>query len=353
MMTWKPSGFVYINYLFLNVNFFNFPSSQSVINTCSTSREGYISLIKGYFPDADLQCVRLVNSKWEFFLGVPHSIYYFLKAVLFSVNIRCSIGERVKLVVALSLGFKVIDKLEQQVIECDKYIAFNSSYLLESFLSYYFRLRNVDTYSLQHGMYFSYCNEIPYDVINYENVCAEKLLVWGRYSINEIQDKIPLSSRCLLFGYPESYYPKDLTQKKSEKILVLLPRDIYLSDIRVLLEYLGECQFNFLIRPHPSVAEEVEVLISTKDNFRLDKSPLLHSTLKSELFKGVIAFNSTAVFEAKLYNQKVLMFKSSSTEFINPGFVEFCIGEDLADVLVKESSLVKDDFFVPQVFSIQ
>ena len=133
------------------------------------------------------------------------------------------------MILALSIAFKIIDELEKQDIQCEKYIAFNSSYLVESFLTYYFRNRGIKTYSLQHGMYFNYINDTPYDVINFENVCADKLLVWGEYSKKEITPLMPKSSDCAVFGYPDSKFPVISSQVSSDKILVLLPRDIYLD----------------------------------------------------------------------------------------------------------------------------
>ncbi|WP_283709988.1 hypothetical protein [Pseudoalteromonas prydzensis] len=347
MMTWKPSLSLYFQYLFLNIKSFNFPKSQIIINTYSTKRDDYTSFIKGYFPNAELQYVRVVNSRKEMLLGCFNSFIYFFKAFFYSLKLKSNMSERLKLIIALSLGFKVIDELEKKIIKCDKYVAFNSSYLIESFLSYYFRLRNIETYSLQHGMYFNYCNETPYDVINFENVCAEKLLVWGAYSLKEVKNIVPQSTECLLFGYPRSQYPVNLTQTKVEKVLVLLPRDIYLEDVKILLEYLQKYAFSYIVRPHPTISEYVNDIITTQKRFYLDTNTVLTSTLNKSRYAAVIGFNSTAVFEAALYNQNVFIFKSSRPEFINPGFNDFDINDNLPEVLRKKNSLVKNDFFVP------
>lgn len=346
MMTWKPSFSLYFQYIFLNIRKFSFPISQPVIYTYSTNRNDYTSLIKGYFPDANLQYVRVENSKREMLLGCFSSFFYLFTALFYSFKVKCCMQDRLKLIVALSLGFKVIDELEKKVIKCDKYIAFNSSYLIESFLSYYFRLRGIKTYSLQHGMYFNYCDETPYDVINFENVCAEKLLVWGRFSLNEIKQIVPQSTECFLFGYPDSQYPTKPPESKVEEVLVLLPRDIYLDDVKVLLEYLKKYSFNYVIRPHPSISKYVSSVILNEAQFGLDTNSILSTTLSKYLYSAVIAFNSTAVFEASLYSQNVFLFKSSKTEFINPGFNDFNINDNLIEILSKKNSLIKNIFFV-------
>jgi len=116
----------------------------------------------------------------------------------------------VKLLIAVSIEFKIIEQLVKQHIECDKYIAFDSSYLVEFFLSFYFRSRGIETYSLQHGMYFKYTNGTPFDAINYENACADELLVWLMFSKSEIEGLILKSSSVRIFCYLDSKFPNNV-----------------------------------------------------------------------------------------------------------------------------------------------
>lgn len=346
IMTWKPSLVQFMGYILLNAKCLKFPYSGKNIYTYSTKREDYLELINAYFPDAQVQYVRIDNSKQEMLSGFMASIIALIRGFIFVIKIQCTLKERLKLIVALSIAFKIIDELEKLDIQCDKYIAFNSSYLIESFLSWYFRKRGVKTYSLQHGMYFNYYNVIPMDVINFENVCAEKLLTWGEYSMNEIAPLMPKSSSCLVFGYPESKFPNLLLQSASDKILILLPREIYLDKISLLLEYLKKYDLQYIVRPHPSVEVEVKKTIELQENFELDTNTLLSQTLTQFKYSAVISFNSTAVFEASLYDQHLLLFVTDTSEFENPGFKEFNLSSDLMDELKNNNLFLHEvDFF--------
>lgn len=347
IMTWKPTLKQFISYILLNAKKLKIFSSGKNIYTYSTEREDYLELIRAYFPNAQPQNVRIDNGVKDRIQGFFFSILVLFRSFVFTIGIRCALKEKIKLIIALSIAFKIIDELEKFEIECEKYIALNSSYLVESFISYYFRKRGVKTYSLQHGMYFNYINDIPFDVINFENVCAEKLLVWGPFSLKEIESVVPESSKCVLFGYPDSRYPTKIPEKSVDEILVLLPRDIYLEDVKVLLLYLKNYPFKYIVRPHPSIYESVSNIIFKNGRFSLDTNPTMSSTLSMCLYTAVITFNSTAVFEASLYKQNVYIFKSSNSEFLNPGFNEFSIYDDLALVLNNNKSLTSDEFFAP------
>jgi hypothetical protein len=347
MMIWKPSLSRFIRYILLNVKNFKFPNSEKTINTFSVKRDDYLDLIKAYFPDSKPQYLRVDNGNKQEkpVLSAFMSITAFVRSCIFASTIKCSLKERLKLIVALSIAFKVIDELEKQNIQCEKYIAFNSSYLIESFLCYYFRKRGVKTYSLQHGMYFNYINDTPFDVINFENICANELLVWGEYSKKEIELLIPKSSSCMVFGYPKSRFPTVLSPAPMDKVLVLLPRNIYLDNTFLLLEYLKKYDLQYIVRPHPSVAAEVKQVVEPQKNFELDTNAILSETLAKFKYKAVISFNSTAVFEAALCEQNVFLFTTDKDEFRNPGFREFDLDSNFADELDKNINRIGSRFF--------
>lgn len=345
MLTWKPSVKLYFEYIFFSMRNFSMPFSNKIIFTYSTNRDDYIDLMKEYFPNHDPILVRVKNNIPDFILGLMISIKYFLKSLIYINGIKCSFKQKFILTIVVSIAFKVIDEIEKHDIETDIYIAFNSSYLIESFLSWYFRKKSVKTYSLQHGMYYKYASEIPFDVINYENVCAEKLLVWGDYTKNQVSHYLPKTSSCIVYGYPESKFPSFSPQTLSRKVLILLPRDIYMDDILSLLRYLADYDLEFLVRPHPSVRDEVKNIISSKDNFEFDDNMLLSETLKTRKFVAVVGFNSTTIFEASLYSQKILLFVTGNDEFSNPGFNEFNIESNFKDELEKKVFYQDDKFF--------
>jgi hypothetical protein len=345
VMIWNPSFAFFFRCILLNIKNYKFPYSSKSIHTFSIKREDYTALILAYFPEAKMQYVGIDNNTQQRLTGVFPSIIALIRGFTFSMKIKCTFVDRLKLIIALSIAFKIIDELEKQEIQCEKYIAFNSSYFVESFLSYYFRNRGVETYSLQHGMYFNFINSTPYDVINYENVCADVLLLWGEYSQKEVTSLLPVSSSSDVFGYPDSKFPVLLESSFLNKILVLLPREIYIEKSYVLLEYLKKYELEYIVRPHPSVSLAINEVINAQENFDLDRNAVLIETLTQFKYRAVISFNSTAVFEAALFNQNVFIFATDEDEFQNPGFDEFNLNSDFMVELENQIDLIKSDLF--------
>ena len=172
-------------------------------------------------------------------------------------------------------------------------------------------------------MYFRYLNEIPLDVINYENICAENFLSWGEYSTAEIKPYLPDDVEIVQDLYPHSNITH--VTKKSEKILVLLPRDIYLKEISSLLSILcnDSAEVTYLIRPHPSTRRMIAKICSSYRSLELDTDGSLHATLVKYHYKYCIGFNTTALFEAGLYKQKLIQFISDNNEFIIEDIAKF------------------------------
>lgn len=207
-----------------------------------------------------------------------------------------------------------INNLESREIKCSSFITLNSSYLFESFLSYYFRKRGIPTFSLQHAMYFKYKNDIPMDVINYENVCAENLICWGDYSINEIRNEIPNDVSLIKGKYP---YPFKTYNKRPacKKVLLLLPRNVYKPEIKKLLEIIKLSKLKYIIRPHPTIHKYITKILNKIPNAKLDIKDELSETLSDYKYEFCISFNTTAMFEAALYKQKIIQYISNNDEF--------------------------------------
>lgn len=345
MMTWKPTRKLFTNYIFLNVKKLQDLESDDIVLTYSTERSDYQLLMSKFAPNVGPQYVRIDNTKKEQINGLLMTISSLLRAVVFLRKVKCSLQDKVVLTCGISVAFKIIDEIEKMDIRCEKYVAFNSSYLIESFLSYYFRKRRIKTYSLQHGLYFNYINEIPFDVMNYENVCANELLLWGEYSKKEVERFMPSSSRCKVYGYPVEAIP---LRKSSDIILVLLPRDIYLRESIQLLEYLNKFSESYIIRAHPSILSNIEKM-NLYNNISIDRNKTLKETLYANKYKVVIGFNSTSLFEASLYEQDILLFKTKNQEFKNPGFEEISVDADLYECINNIKPHIDNRYFFKEM----
>ncbi|GAB1620093.1 hypothetical protein AAOGI_01430 [Agarivorans albus] len=313
--------------------------SNAVLCTYSTERKDYHELMKSFFPDLTWDYVRPRGlGKAEFFhskvfSGWATALYLIAKLEKKDLGFR----QLLILFSIVVLAIKIVKRIEKYDLSCEQYICFNSSYLLESFFCYYFRIRGVPTLSLQHGMYFSYNNTVPLDVINYENVCSDELLCWGEYSKQQIASLVPSDVNLTVAGYPYSSYTECKLNK--DFYLVVLPRKIYLEQSIALVEMLLSLKIKLIVRPHPSIKSEIESEFSDK-GILFGGENSLKEDLKEFSYLGVIGFNTTALFEALLYDQVVYCFDEANSEFENPGFGVFD-----GNGLKKSSSSLEKEFF--------
>ena len=228
-------------------------------------------------------------------------------------------------------------------------IFFNSSNFPESMLCEYFRGRGGRTYSLQHGMYLDY-KVLPFDVINYSNTMADVLLCWGRASKVDIEcfykkNNFEMGFECEVAGYPRHLRCTN-TPDVSDAVLVLLPRKLYLKQCIQLLALLQEVKGErFIIKLHPSLAENQEI---TAGCMRL-KAPIQGGTLSECLagkqYKAVIGFNSSSILEALPSAVRALVYISGADEFELKGLDGFSTADELSVLLKSKGSVGLEEVF--------
>lgn len=264
----------------------------------------------------------------------------FLQAAKYELNFN----DKIILYASIVYCIRQLDYFNSLNITCDTYIAYNSADLEEAALCTIFN--RVNTYGLQHGMYFNYNNDIPLDVINYENINSKYFVAWGEYTLDQVGSSLPDSVEKIV-SYDFHYLKPTKNRKLSSSILVLLPRLIYKVQIIELLEVLSEFkEQKIFIKVHPSLLKDNELLKLIKST---TNSSLITGTvdevLSSKKFKCVISFNSTVLFESILYGQNTFFFNSTSTEFVfKPMFTNF---EEL-NSLINQSS--NNDFKSDKVY---
>jgi hypothetical protein len=302
----------------INVNLLN-PSADTALLTYSIQRNDYMELISSFIKSREFENigVEMLSTKKNNFLEF---IALTFLGLFDSVKIsNVTLIEKLVLNLLIAFAKKNIDILEKEKCEFSKYIAFNSSFKFESFLSYFFRIRGIKTYSLQHGMYFKYLNEIPIDVINFENVCADKLLCWGQYTYKQVWQLLPNDASIEVDCYPKLNSKLKIPVEISNKVLILLPRTTYKSEIIRLINLLISFKIECLIRPHPNMKQEVRGMLINCTSAEIDPSPLLSNTIQNTMFRACIGFNTSSLFEAILYNQNVIQYISGNDEFIVEG----------------------------------
>ena len=295
---------------------YSIKNPSKVLLTLPSKRKSYKRLIDNFLLKNELsvECISRINIK-------PRNIFKtfrFMRILFKDFTYIRNIGFFDNFLVSFLRAYAVItiEELEKNNFNVNKYIAFNSSYFYESFLSFYFKKRNVPTSSLQHGIYYQYQNDIPFETINYENTCADELLCWSDFTIDQIQSYIPSDVSLKKDIYP--YASNTSIYKNSlniDQILVMLPRIKYKKEMKTLLELLKKTNGNYLIRPHPSSKRFISKLIKRYDRFQLDAREHLSDTLKAGNYEFCIGFNTTSSFEAVFYGHKVCQFICGNDEF--------------------------------------
>jgi hypothetical protein len=329
-----------IRFIFYCIRYdFSIKPNEGPLIAIYSSRESYLRMLLDFAEknNFDKSSIQKILHKKRGILNIVFFLFIFLKSFFQSYNFKYKFHKNFILIFFTNYAKWLIDDLENKDIKCTKYISFNSSYLYESFLCFYFRKRKVFTQTLQHGMYFSYINEPPLDIINYENICAEELLCWGDYSKKEIIKIVPSGTKISIDGYPRKI-EKSL-HNKDTKILVLLPRITYLNEVNNLLDILSDLDEEFLIRPHPTIHKLIESRILSKENFFLDKNLNIISTLREYKYKACIGFNTSCIFEACIYKQNVIQYNSFNNEFMINQIPIFECKNSLKKLLIKGNFL--------------
>ena len=68
---------------------------------------------------------------------------------------------------SLSILEKTFKKYKPANTSLLKFIAFNGPYGNDALLTEFFHKHGISTYSIQHGIFYDYKIQVPYDIINY------------------------------------------------------------------------------------------------------------------------------------------------------------------------------------------
>ena len=228
----------------------------------------------------------------------------------------------------VALTVKILNQVSLLEKNCSntsitRYVCFNSAYKEETVLTAYFNKRNIETVSMQHGIFCDFKLTIPFDIINYENLTASKLLCWGQSTIDYLKTKGFEDSRFILMGNAKY---KDAVighvSKSFKKCLVLLGRSVYIPSNDRLLALLQEYnrknnnQILFYLKKHPFVVDsEHKKFASLPDNmFFVGREHSVQEVLKSDLVDFTISVNTTAYYESLALGKISLRWSDEENE---------------------------------------
>jgi len=252
---------------------------------------------------------------------------HFLKAIrlTYTRSVNESFMAKLYLAAIITKIFNYIQLLEKSTFPetAKKYICFNTAYKEESILTEYFKKRKVETITMQHGIFCDFKQVIPFDIINLDNLIADKVLCWGQSTVDYLISKGIEKSRLILMGNPKY---KDVEIQNIDqsftRCLVLLGRQIYVPSNDKLLALLRDYnrkygnKILFYIKKHPFLMDsDNKSFASIADNMIfLGKEHSTKEVLKSGLVNFSIAVNTTAYYESLALGKVSLRWAETENE---------------------------------------
>jgi hypothetical protein len=322
-------------------------SSEQSLFGRSIHRADYIKLSEAYKSELnwDFDEINFCEKNAVYKFGVNFKA--FKLALNIAIKIKGSkLSERLMIFFAVyyPLSFYMYLDSNCNNLNPNNYVSFNSSFYHESVFTIFMRKKGIMTWSLQHGMYFDYKNEVPFEMITSYFCTAEKMLMWGEFSKKEVGNYLTEAKELVIFGNP--LYRVDKEEKMSfcslsMNVLVGLPRQLYEAEIIKILTLLSDpalLNFSFIIRPHPTNDNRlINRFIRNNVNFKLTENTTLIKDLISKKYKAMIGFNSTVLFESLANGLPIGQFISGNDEFFDVGFYEFSTSNQLCQFLHDQS----------------
>lgn len=266
-------------------------------------RKDYVELVDAYIEKMGLEayaCVKIPPVRYRFKFNAGHLIR---ALTLFSKLQGVALFPRLLLAFKAVMIKNTIDDLLCAPIKIPKcYFAFNSSFGTEALLSQFYKLKGAKTYSFQHAVYYAYPDPVPYAIINYENIVADKLLCWGEYTVDELRRFGVDKTRLILFGNPKygTCIPYVRLRNTFKSCLLLLgTKKNEAGNARLMRLLAGLEGVNVDIKPHPSLDEgTLATSVSGMSNMELVESGSMIHTLFKQPYDFVVSYNSTTHNEA-------------------------------------------------------
>lgn len=204
--------------------------------------------------------------------------------------------------------------------KCKHVVLFSSIHPWEAMMLNFCAKRNIDSISLQHGVYFVYKETTPIDYVLYRNFNADMHLCWGEYSKNQFIDYGIEENRLVVAGYPRISKPYSSKVNEGFNSIVLLARKVLnksnISLLTLLKDFIKkDNSYKFYLKPHPSLmTEDFHSYIDNKNIFLVEGGGNLQKVLSTGKFTNAICVYTTAYYEAYLNSVKGLRFHDGSSE---------------------------------------
>ncbi|OAT17838.1 hypothetical protein M979_1981 [Buttiauxella noackiae ATCC 51607] len=289
-------------------------SKASIFSIGTYGRDDYYQLLDYVEKNTPSITIDLYKTKYKYVVNL-YNIYFSFREVFSAYHeAKLSFIDKISLSIDMTSVINTIEHLEKIDLKAEKvknFCSFCSNLTGEAELNYFFKNRGVETYTLQHGLWFIYPTPQPIDALVYENLLADKILCWGQYTKDEFtRVGIPPDS-LLIGGYPRQHSsvlkPKG---KVSKKILILLARNTYDKNNEQLLNVASALvpEYEVEYKLHPSLAKEKYEKICNAKHIMPVRNKTVSELIAQENYICTITYNTTAYYDSYVNNCPALRF---------------------------------------------
>ncbi len=213
-----------------------------------------------------------------------------------------------------------LEAVEFSKERCKNAVLFSSVHPWEAMFLYYFSKKKIETYSLQHGVYFIYKKSKPIDMLLYKNFIAHKHLCWGDYTKKEFSSYGIKESQLLIAGYPRPTNETNINTSEGNKCLVILGRKVLnqsnINLLNVLIDFVNDDKdYCFYLKLHPSLnSSDFDKYIDDENFFILNNEKTMSEVLSMYIYNYSICVYTTAYYEVFLKGLIAFRFHDDSSE---------------------------------------
>lgn len=173
---------------------------------------------------------------------------------------------------------------------------------IENYITQYFKNKNIDTITLQHGLYIDYSKLQNKNIVNYENVVSKYFLAWGNDTKNLI-NKYHHDVDVFICGKINRHNNSEINDSDKNYFTVIFDQQMFFEYNKQLLliaqKLSNELKLELNIRFHPANIES---------NYDISGNNLINMAVTNSKF--VIGHSSSMLFEIMTYGIPVYKLKS-------------------------------------------
>lgn len=289
-------------------------------------RKDYYEILQYVRRNVTSNLLDLSSTKMKYMISLKN-IYIACQMILIK-KIELDFMSKISLILSVTNTLNTIDHLEASSVSgVTKFCSFCSNLNEEAILDYFFQKRNIETFTLQHGLWFIH-EKPPIDLITYENLIANKLLCWGEYTKDEFSRYGINLNRLIVTGYPRKVKSLNVVKNNNPKrrILVLFSRVLFDSNnlklASLLIQIKKDVEIDFKL--HPSLSTKKYKRLAMDHGFKMAPAGTVNELLETGKYDCSISYNSTAYYDSYINNCISLRYKDkdadNSIDILDDGF---------------------------------